>query len=346
MAHNGEMNTGLDIGANSIKAVAIEPTKTGFTLLAASDCRLNADSTENGLVADYGELVQGIKTITEKGSFPSKYVATALKGPSTFARRLSVYSESVSELNETFPWIIDQYVCLDPEEMSLDFEILGEGERYRHIKLLVVGARKDTVTDIVSVIESSKMIPRVIEPEAMSMARLFRAVSPVKTGTCLLLHIGYVGSAAVLLSDGVFDFSGEIDLGGRKCTDIVMEELGLGRDEAERVKKDPGSHSDPEAARIALMDKFCRPLAVQAEKILKLYSYKGGGSPYKIMLSGGACETFGLTDALSEKFSVPVEYLDPWKVVDMSKELEKTVEASGRYAYNVAVGLAMNGKVY
>lgn len=347
MANGGKMmNTGLDIGANSIKAVAIEPTKTGFTLLAASDCRLSSDSTEDGFIADYGELVQGIKNITEKGNFPSKFAATALKGPSTFARKLSIYCESVSELKETFPWIIDQYVCLDPEEMSLDFEVLGEGERYHHLKLLVVGARKDTITDMVSVIESSKMTPKVIEPEGMSLARLFRALNPVKAGVSMLLHIGYVGSAAVLLSDGVFDFSGEISIGGKYCTEIVMEELSLNRDEAEQIKKNPAAHSDPDAARAALVDRFCRPLADQAEKILRLYTHKGGNAPYKIVLSGGACETYGLTDVLSERFSAVVEYLDPWKVVSLPKEFEKNIEAAGKYSYNIAIGLAMTGKVY
>lgn len=346
MAHSNEMNTGLDIGANSIKAVAIKPTKTGFELLCAKECRLKSSSTENGFVSDFGELVVGIKNIMDNGNFPSKNIATALKGASTFVRKLSVFCESPAELKETFPWIVDQYVCLDPEEMSIDFEILGEGERYHHVKVLVIGAKKDAVTDIVSVIESAEAVPRIIEPEELSLARLFRAVDSVQADTCVIIHVGFVGSMVVFLTGGTFDFSHEIDFGGKFCKEMLIEELGLPKEEGELIMMDPESHFDPDEAKQTIVDKFCTPFAENIDKAIRLYIHKGGNMPYKIMLSGGGCEIYGLSDALSRRFSVPVEYLDPWKVVEVPDDLKDSLNSSSKYTYNIAIGLAMSEKVY
>lgn len=344
MAQDG-MNTGLDIGANSIKAVSISPTKTGFTLVAAKECRLKASSTENGFVSDFGELVVGIKSIMES-DFPTKNIATALKGESTFARKLSVYCETPNELYETFPWIIDQYISIDPEEMSLDFEVLGEGERYHHIKILVIGAKKDTVTDIVSVIESSEAVPKVIEPETLSLARLFRAVNKVHSDTAMVIHIGYVGSLVLFLYNGAYDFSHEIDIGGMFCLNQIINELNLSRQEAEDAMINPDAHQNSNKVKEVIIEKFCKPFAEAIKKSLKLYDFKGGNQPYKIMLSGGACQTFGIIDVLNDELSIPVEFLDPWSVVEVPGELKKMIKSTSKYTYNVAVGLSMSGIVY
>ena len=64
------------------------------------------------------------------------------------------------------------------------------------------------------------------------------------------------------------------------------------------------------------------------------------------MLSGGACQTFGIIEVLNDELSIPVEYLDPWSVVEIPAELKKAIKPTSKYTYNVAVGLAMSGKVY
>lgn len=340
-----KMNVGLDIGANSIKAIYLAPTKTGYSIVAVKECRLKSSSTENGFVSDFGELVVGIKSIMES-DFPTNNIATALKGESTFARKLSVYCENPNELYETFPWIIDQYVAIDPEEMSLDFEILGEGERYHHVKILVVGAKKDTITDIVSVIESSEAVPKIIEPETLSLARLFRAVSKVHNDTVMIIHIGYVGSLVIFLHNGTYDFSHEIDIGGMYCLNQLINELGLSREEAESAMINPESSQNSGKVKKAILDKFSKPFAEDIKKTLKLYDFKGGNNPYKVMLSGGACQTFGIIEVLNDELSIPVEYLDPWSVVEIPAELKKAIKPTNKYTYNVAVGLAMSGKVY
>ncbi len=131
---------GLDIGANTIKAVSLSPTKTGFVVDRFRNNTFEGVVTENGIINDYGELVNRILE-TIDASFPVRTVAVALKGPSVLVRKMLVNNDSLGDLKE-FRWIADQYACVEPEEMCMDFETLPSQDLYNHTSIVMTAAKK------------------------------------------------------------------------------------------------------------------------------------------------------------------------------------------------------------
>ncbi len=335
---------GLDIGANIIKAVLLSTTKTGFIVDKFRVKTFDSVVTENGSINDYGELVNRIlETVDE--TFPTNEVAIALKGPSVLVRKMLVNNDSLGEMGE-FRWIADQYICIEPEEMSIDFETLPSQDLYNHTSIVMTAANKDVVTDFVSVVESAKLIPYAIEAEAMSIVRLFRALKKSNNiDTQMILHVGYVGSIVILLRNGYFEYCREVSRGGKYFSDLLKHDLDIDDETAERIKINPEEHSDPEKVRATLERIFTIEYIQEIDYVLKFYLLRGGSLPNHIFLSGKSCQTFGLEKALREKYTVPLEFLNPWDFIELPDSVGR-IHPEDKYSHSVVLGLALHGLVY
>lgn len=335
---------GLDIGANSIKAVLLNPTKTGFVVAKLRSETYEGIVTENGAINDYGELVNRILDIVDN-SFPTNKVALALKGPSVLVRKVLVNNDSLGDLGE-FRWIANQYASVEPEEMCIDFEALPSQDLYNHTSIVMTAAKKDIVTDYVSVIESARLVPYAIESEAMSIARLFRALRKGNLSeTHMILHVGYIGSIIILMKNNLFEYCREVSRGSKYFTDLLKHDLDMDDETAEAVIINPEEYSDPEKVHTTLERILSIEYIQEIDYVLKFYQLRGGSLPNHIYLSGSSCQIFGLERVLREKYSAPVEYLNPWEFIKLPDSIEK-LRADEKYGYSTVLGLALHGLVY
>lgn len=335
---------GLDIGANSIKAVLLNSTKTGFVVDKFLSNTFDGSVIENGVINDYGELVHRILETVDV-SFPVRMAAAAIKGPSVIVRKMLVNNDSLGDLKE-FRWIADQYACVEPEEMCMDFEVLPSQDLYNHTSIVMTAANKDLVTDFVSVIESAKLQPCVIEAEVMSIVRLFRALKLAdSTKRQLILHVGNAGSFVIIIKNGFFDYCMDINRGDKYFTELIMHDLDVDNETAEKIKIHPDEYSEPGKAYDTLNRIFSIEYIQEIEYVLKFYLLRGGSLPNNIYLSGSGCQTFGLEKALFEKYGVQVEYLDPWNFITFQDSHGK-IDPINRYSYSTVLGLALHGLVF
>lgn len=335
---------GIDIGTNVIKAVLLGVTKTGFVVEKLRVVDYDNKVTENGAIMDYGELVHRLVEIIDS-SFPTKDVAIALKGPSVLVRKMLVNNDSLGELGE-FRWIADQYAYVDPEEMCIDFEALPSQDLYNHTSIIMTAANKDVVTDFVSVIESARLVPRIIEPEAMSIARLYRTLhknSAAKVN--MVIHVGHIGSYVIFMKNGFFDFSREVSRGGKYFIEMIRHDLDVDEETAENIKNHPLEYEDQEKLTSVFERIFGIEYVKEIDYVVKFYMLRGGSLPDNIYLSGVDCQIPGLEKALREKYTVPVEFLDPWKVISLPDKVGR-IKPEDRYSYSVVLGLALHGQVF
>lgn len=338
-----KFHVGLDIGSNSIKAAFLSATKTGFVVEQMHAEDFSGAATENGAVMDYGELVDRVSKVVDD-RFSVKEVAIALKGPSVLVRKMLVNNDSLGDLGE-FRWIANQYSCVEPEEMSIDFETLPSHDLYNHTGIVMTAAKKDVIIDFVSILESADLIPKVIESEAMSIIRLFRCMNNGSTGVNMILHVGYAGSFVILIKNGFFDFCREVSRGGKYFTELIKHDLEVSSETAEAIKINPEEHDDPEKVRTTLDRIFSIEYIQEVDYALKFYLLRGGSLPDQIYLSGGACQTFGVEKCLRDKYNVPISFLNPWEHITLSSNVEE-IKENDRYSYNVALGLALHGLIY
>ncbi len=345
MSSKDNLLVGLDIGARAIKVCELSSSKIGFNLTNLYDGKLDDISVENGTIIDFGEIVDAITKIRETVLIDNFSIAVALKGPSTILRRVYAYTEKPDELEEIFRWIADQYLPIDPEEYSLDYTILPKIDRYNHVSVLVTGAKKETIADFVSLLESSKVDLRMVEPESLSLIRLYRALNLPKVSSAII-HIGHIGSLMIFLRDGDFDFSKEISVGGAIIADELSDMFNISQDDAERYRHRPLGESNATEIVNALEEIYNDHFISHVEEACKLYEIRSGRNINAIYLSGGGATSYGLKEAIMSGFLVSVDFLDPWKLISYSEKYKSIVESDARYTFNVSIGLALYGLVY
>lgn len=346
MPEKDQLLIGVDIGAKSIKVCELITTQDGFELVTLVAHDLDELLTEDGFIIDFGEIVQAISYIRDNILISHTNIAIALKGSSTLVRRVYVYTEKVEELDEIFRWIADQYIPIDPEEYSLSYTVISSVDRYNHASILVAGAKKDTITDFISILESSKVTPKVIEPEALSIMRLYRALNLPKKSISAIIHIGHIGSLIIFIKDANFDFSKEISIGGMFFSSKLSSSFNLPAQEIEHIKTNPINSKQASEIIECLEEILKKDFGSKLEEAIKLYQLRGGGDIENIYLSGGGATIFGLKEAIMTQFSIPVEFLDPWMIIDVPEKFELLVDSDMKYSYNVAIGLSMHRWVY
>lgn len=335
---------GLDIGVNTVRAVLLNASKTGFFVESIKTIVFDTPVLVDGAVSDYGELVHRVADLVDD-SFPTKNVAIALKGQAGSAKKVLVNNDNLGEHGE-FRWVADQYACVEPEEMGIDFETLPSHDLYNHTNIVMTYARKDIMIDFASIIESAKLKLAVLEPDSMSLLRLFRCVNNTDTqGTNMIIHVGYIGSIVIFAKNGFFEFARLMNKGGKVFTEVLQHDLGIDIVTAEQVKQNPEQYKDSNKVRQILERIFNTDFVLEVETVMRLYLLQGGETPRNIFLSGGASNTYGLELALAEKYEAAIRHLDPWSVISLPESYAEVLQ-NDKYNYSIALGLALHGKIY
>ncbi len=340
---NIKLFMGMDIGYNSIRVADLSTTNDGYILEYLHESEIKTEFTENGSVVDYGTLVQELKKIVNTPKFPNTQVAVAIKGPAIITKRVSVNVDNYDEFNEQFRWIVDQYAYVDQEAMAIDYKLLGASERYGYADVMIIASKRDVLQDFLSVTAAANIKLSAVEPEVLALERMYKVLHLDTTGVDAIVHVGVLGTLVVFMRHGTFMFCKPIMRGGMHFTKTLQEDFDLTIEDAERYKLNPDSFSEPTKFRDALNRCIAYDYGVELDRVFTFYKLLGGSEPSKIILSGAASQTLGLREYLEEKYSVPVNYMDPWVKVELAEGIN--IPEHKKYTYNIALGLALSGVV-
>ncbi len=138
-------------------------------------------------------------------------------------------------------------------------------------------------------------------------------------------------------------FARDLAIGGNAYTEALQKELGLGFDDAESLKKgmpvDGLTYDDAEPVVRAVSDN----LITEVGKTIDFFRATASSDDLtRVMLSGGTSRIEGLSEALGDRFDVPVEPLDPFRRM-ATDDLPLSDEARTELGpvASVAMGLAM-----
>jgi type IV pilus assembly protein PilM len=249
-----------------------------------------------------------------------------------------------AELAESIRWEAEQYIPFDIQDVNLDHQILDNGEHNSGaMDVLLVAAKKDKINDYSGVISQAGRQPVVIDVDAFAIQNAFEVNYDVEPGVVtVLMNIGASGVNINVVSGTSSVFTRDISTGGNAYTEAIQREFNLSFEQAEQVKR------GEEADGVRLDD--VRPvLRAVTENVLlevqKTFDFYRATAPSdrldRVLVCGGASQTEGLLDDIADRFSLPVEPLNPFRRVTF--DAAKLGVDAGEVAATavVAVGLAL-----
>ena len=332
---------GLDVGSSSIKAVELKKSRGGIEVAHLGLEPLPPDIVVDSMIVDSGTVSSAISKLFADNSIKTKNVATAVSGHSVIVKKISLPSMSDAELAETIEKEAAQHIPFDLADVNLDYQILSEDEGQPHMDVLLVAVKKDKILNYTNVLSLAGKIPEVVDIDAFALQNCYEYnYEPSPTSTVALLNLGASVMNINIVKGSTPLFTRDVSVGGNQYTDSLQKELDLSFDDAEALKMGESVGKVSPDAKLPILKQVTEIIVLEIQKTFDFFRATAAGQHIeKIYLAGGSSAVPGLTEALRQEFSMPVEILNPFQRIHANGAGELVQQNAGQLA--VAVGLAL-----
>lgn len=331
---------GIDIGADSVKVVELVPKKKGFALKGIAEEKMPADVVVDSSIFDHDKVAEVIKAALKKAGIKNNTSAIALKGNDVMAKRVTVPLDNAEEIEETFIWEAEQYIQMDIEDVSIDYEIINVNPEMGQSEVLLAVARKELIIDYISAVEAAGLKAAVVDLESFAMQNLYEANYEVDEDTVILVNIGFSGTSLTFVRNGEYEFSRELVRGGKHLTETIAQKLGVSLEDADSMKSDKDTiDSNKELKEI--VDMFTTQLAAEIRNSQEMFVSNSSQAPVRCFICGGLSALPGLLEKVEASLGIDVSLFDPFARISAPVSALGEYGGDSVYKFNVAAGLAL-----
>lgn len=319
--------TGLDVGAESVKAVRLHHAGdrvklVGIALAEIDYPTVNRSATDE---ATNGARVDAIRSALEASGTDissSSHLVTAVEGPSISVKHVSFPKMANPDLAESIGWEAKKHVPFGASEFVLDFQLLaretGDEENGMHVLLAAVEQRH--IDDHVDLVCGAGVEPCTVDLVPLALMNELDAE-------------GLVDGAVAAVEMGASTLSVSIyRAGGLLLTRSVRMPV---KKPAGRTAASGGKRESSGARR-----QWQTFVLKEVQRSLAFYNSETGRRGIdKIYLSGGRALAEGVAERFTDSLEVQTEVLNPLKDLADTKIDTESLERQGpRFA--LAVSLA------
>ena len=335
---------GLDIGSSAIKLVYLSEKGGEYTLEQFGVHELDPDAIVDGAVMDAGHVADAIGSLFESLKIRHKQVAVSVSGNSVIVKKIHVPIMGADELSETISWEAEQYIPFEISDVHLDFHILEtaeEGTPSGQMPVLLVAAKRDRVSELVSLVEEAGLKPVVVDVDAFALENAFCTNFGVGDRITGVVNIGASVININVLIEGMSAFTRDISLGGDRYTEDIQKGLNISFTEAEHAKRGEAIDGiDPEQV-LSIVQQTGAEVAAEIGRTFDYFKTTAQvGQIDKVFLAGGACRSHGLVDQISERLGLPVATFNPFEHIHLSSAVDASRLQDVSSVLGVAMGLA------
>jgi type IV pilus assembly protein PilM len=335
-AKGKETTVAIDIGTQYVKIVELVPSGSGFRIKNFKILNLVADG-KRFLSKEISRLVKkafGDMTIEEK------FVKTAVSGKSLIVRHVDLPKMNKNELKSSLRYQADLHIPFNLDEAMYDAHILTNGSvaAEGRMKVIIVAIKRSDADEVIDTIRKAGYMITLVSVDSIALFNAFDyGITEAEKGeTIALVDIGASKTSIHVVDKGLSALCREIKYGGIKFTEMLMEGMGLGFDDAEKKKL------SGEDAILSFAAESYKPLVRDIRASFDYFEGMMGSSVQKVYLSGGGALTRGITDYLKEKLGIPAILWNPLRKIEDSALHDKEFLIANSPLLSICMGLALS----
>ncbi len=338
---------GVDIGSSSVKAIELQGKLNSLQLTSLGHENLQPDTIVDGQIMELNGVANVIAHIFQEHQIKSDKIVAGVSGYSVIIKSIIVPKMSEAELEESIEWHAEEYIPFEIGEVSLDYQITGETAD--GLQVLLAACKRDKIANVRQAIQLAGKHPTVIDVESFALQNCYEVNYQPQSGQVVaLLNIGAATMNINVMDGAQSIFTRDVTVGGNQYTALLQRELGLNSGDAEAVKRGmplPPGQEDKDVGFI--LRSVSEILALEIQKTIDFYratAVEGDGAVQRILLSGGGSKLTGLREFLTERFDMPVEWLDPFRSIKVdARKFDPDYMREVIPEMAIAVGLALRG---
>ncbi len=338
---------GLDITTSSIKLIELNQSGRSFRVESYAAEPTPPNAINEKAIVDAEAVGDTIRRAVKRSGTKIKDVAFAISGDAVITKVIQMPSSlEEGDLEDQVELQADQYIPFPMEEVSFDFEVIGESEHDPDMQdVLLVATRTENVDQRQIAVETAGMTARVVDVEAFAVENACQLLAHqmVDNGEgkfIVIVDFGASSTTFSVLKDLKVMYTRDFAFGGRQLTEEIMRTYGLSVDDAGRAKKEGGlpSNYQPE-----VLDAFIDDMSQQVSRSLQFFLASGSDreQPSQILVCGGCANIPGVADVIGSRVGIPTQIGDPLGQMKLSAKATAQGVRGDATALLTACGLAL-----
>lgn len=342
---------GIDIGSTQIKAIELDSAFGRSTihsyyeipLLPVEKAALAA--TENGPDEDLADpvdlsMTQALEQLKSQLSKPADRVVIALPIHSSTFRNLQLPTRDKKAVSSAVGFELEDELPFPSEDTAFDYSLISQSKQGSQVH--VSATLKRHLVLALRAWEGASLEPDILTTEPWAYRSLMnRVLTPSQQASpVLLIQMGFQKTAFYLHRQGLPEYIGETNWGGRDLANVLSLKLDIPLTEAENLKRTTSLVQEPlsEPAKIILaaMGEFMIEI-----RQLELMTRKVAQDPISLIyLAGASSEIPGLPEWIEAELEITTRPLAPWTPA-LAATVGKPISPEILSRYSLASGLAL-----
>lgn len=334
---------GIDIGGTVLKIVELE-NKEGKLFLSnyawveiPKIYERSEKETETLFEIVYPEYIK--KALKESGiKSKNAYVGIATTG--SLIMVIDFPQMEKEQLDQAIKFEAQKYIPLPLEEVSLSWEVIDSSHKLdisnsSKMQIFLAVVAKKNIFLYEKCIKNAGLLLKKVEIESVAVTRSLIGEDKKKF---VIVDIGYMNCNIDFVEDGFIKINRSISTGGNTLTKNIARSLGISEERAETMKL---SGTNFFSSEMNIQMPTLEIILEEIKRILKVASSKDIGSKVEtIILTGGSCELFGLTDFFQSRLGVKTILGNPFSRINYDPAMESILK-SVKTKFPVSVGVVL-----
>jgi len=320
---------GLDIGSYNLKVVELETKGDGFEITNFGVKDIHTDK----------DIPAAINQLLADAQICGKEINIALSGESVVARHLSMPKMNEEELRKAIVYELEDHIPFKPEEVYLDFHIVGEDPNSPNkMRVFLVATKKDVLDNRVELLQKIGLEPKIITMDALALMNTLYFNYPAKEKTNItLLNVGEKITNLLICREKIPYFVRDTRFGGEVITTLLETKLELDKKAAEELKYKLKDAPEETSKLIkTTLATLLNEIFVSIDFFENLTEQKID----EIYITGGSSQLWGLREFLGGYLGLEIICLDPLKNFSFAPNIPQEEITKFSPYLSVAVGLA------
>ena len=231
---------GLDIGHNSIKMIQLAVNGGHISVLAADKARI--DPRIDGNTRERRSFViSKIKQMLTDGNFRGKKVISCLPSDRLKITSLRLAETESESIEQALRKEVTQRFGLDPDKDAVSYVLVGDVRQGDEIKseLILFAADNEAIKEHINLIEETGLRPVAIDLVPSALFRSFERSlqrQEDRERTAVFVDVGSRFTTVVFGHGREISFVKQISIGGDNFNKEIATKLGIGINEAQRLR--------------------------------------------------------------------------------------------------------------
>ena len=304
---------GLDIGSHSVKLMQVNTGNVTPRLISMGIAPLPREAFVEGRLAKPEVVADAIRLLATHLKVKRRAVAVSISGYDVMIKKIELPTMTEDELVARMHSELGQYIPYNIDEVDVDYQVIDVSkDRPNFMDVLLVAAKKESITDFNNLLKLSGFDPFVVDVDFFALSNSFEVTYGFGDERVALLDIGANKSIMNIAYKGLPIFTRSISIGGNQLTDTIKEFFNISFEEAESVKLGESAEKYPMRDLEEIFVSTISGWVTECRRAIDFYYHNFPEEKIDALyLSGGSCRIPGLDKVLREHLEIPVEIFNP-----------------------------------